>query len=202
MTRAAALDPPAPTPGRSPGDGFGMAVFVAWLVLAVSGFWNLIVLPMQARAAQANDPVQRAAVEHWARSALGAQAPPRGIASPDGRPDVARDAAMPISAPIVLVDPVACGCVASAAVSLAERLRAGGVAVVDLPRDATRIAQRPEVAVLDGDGRLRYAGPAMPALFCTSGRSLAESAVHAGAAGSAALVLPAECRCDDTVTLR
>lgn len=202
MTRAAAPDTPAPTPGGRPGDGLGMAVFVAWLVLAVSGFWNLIVLPMQARAAQANDPAQRAAVEHWARSALDAQAPARSTASPHVRPGDAPSAAVPMGAPIVLVDPAACGCVASAAVSLAERLRAGGVAVVDLPRDAQRLAQRPEVAVLDGDRRLRYAGPAMPTLFCTSGRSLAESAVHAGAAGGAALVLPAECNCDETVALR
>lgn len=202
MTRAAAPGIDSPAPGRSPGDGLGTALFVAWLLLAVSGFWNLIVLPMQAQAARASDPAQRAAVERWAHGALAVQAHARGAPSVDEPARDPRSSAAEIGAPIVLVDPAACGCVAPAVVSLAERLRAAGVAVVDLPRDAARLAQRPEVAVLGGDGRLRYAGPAMPSLFCTTGRTLAESAVRAETAGGAALVLPAECNCDEAVALR
>jgi hypothetical protein len=161
------------------GEALGFAVFAAWLLLAASGFWNLIVVPMQAAAAQAADPAQRAAVERWARDAI-----PRGGGQAH-----------------VLLDAAACGCASPSAAALAARLRAAGVDVFELPAGAARLPQRPEVAVLDGSGRLRYAGPAAPTLFCTARGSLAESALSSAPSGFPALVLPAECHCDEGTTL-
>ena len=168
--------PDAAAPRR--GEALGFAVFAAWLLLAASGFWNLIVLPMRAAAAQAADPAQLAVVERWARDAL-----PRGG-----------------GAARVLLDATACGCASPQAAALAARLRAAGVEIVELPAAAARLPQRPEVAVLDGAGRLRYAGPAAPALFCAAGRSLAESALESASPDFPALVLPAQCACDEGTT--
>jgi hypothetical protein len=179
MNRVAGTIADAATRARP--DGLGFAVFAAWLLLVASGFWNVIVRPMQAQAAQAQDPAQRALVEHWAREALGD--------SLQGRRAV------------VLVDPLACACQAAGAAALAARLRGAGARVAELPGGAPRLPQRPEVVVLDAEGRLRYAGPAAPTLFCTTGHSLAEAALAAAPADFPALVLPAECRCDEAATV-
>jgi hypothetical protein len=173
MGRAVAVD--GHRPPRDPGAAVGFAVFVAWLLLAASGFWNLIVRPMQAQAAQASDPAQLATVEAWVRSQVRAR--------PAGE--------------MVLLDVGACGCVGKAAEALGLRLRIAGVPVRELARDAPRLPQRPEISVLDASGKLRYAGPAAPALFCTSSHTLAEAALAAGPRGFPALVLPSECSCEN-----
>lgn len=176
MGRAVAVD--GNRPDRDPGAALGVAVFVAWLLLVASGFWNLIVRPMQAQAAYASDPAQLATVEAWVRSQVRAQ--------PTGD--------------MVLLDVAACGCVGRAAVALRERLRIAGVTVRELPRESPRLPQRPEISVLDASGKLRYAGPVAPALFCTSSHTLAEAALAAGPRGFPALVLPSECSCENPTT--
>jgi hypothetical protein len=156
---------------RDPGAGWGAAVFAAWLLLVASGFWNLVAIPMREAAAAALDPAQAAVVERWARSAV--------VAS--GRR--------------LLVDPQACACGTPARTALLDRMRDAGVGVLAVDVDAARLPLRPEVVLLDADGRLRYAGPATPTLFCTAGRHAVEAALRAPP-HAPALVLPADCRCE------
>lgn len=155
---------------RDPGPGWGLAVFAAWLLLVASGFWNVVAVPMREAAAAALDPAQASVVEGWARGAAGA---------PGRR---------------VLVDDGACACDAGVREALLRRVRDEGVVVQPLGADVARLPLRPEVVLLDEAGRLRYAGPATPTVFCSAGRHALEAALRAPPEAPA-LVLPADCRC-------
>lgn len=158
---------------KDPGAPLGVAVLVAWLVLVASGFWWLIAVPMRDAAAAALDPRQALVVERWALDAVG---PATGL-------------------PVVLHDDHACACAAASRAPILARLRAAHAGTVPVPVDAPRLPLRPELVVLDADGRLRYAGPASPTAFCTGPRHAAELALLLPA-DAPALVLPRECGCD------
>ncbi len=164
--------PAAPGDDRDPGAGWGVAVLLAWALLAVSGFWNLVALPMRAAAAMATDPHQALLVEQWTLAVLG-------------------DSAARVQ---VVYDAQACACGDPPRQALLGRLKARGVAIAQLAEDAARLPLRPEVIVLEG-GRLRYAGPLAPTTFCTTGRHVVEAAL-AAPRDAAALVLPPQCACD------
>lgn len=158
---------------KDPGAPLGVALLVAWLVLVASGFWWLIAVPMREAAAAALDPRQALVVERWAHDAAG---PLAGL-------------------PVVLHDDLACACAEGRRAPVLARLRAAHAGTVPLPVDAPRLLLRPELVVLDADGRLRYAGPAAPTAFCAGPRHAAEIAL-ALPADAPALVLPRDCGCD------
>lgn len=158
---------------HDPGAPLGVALLVAWLVLVASGFWWLIAVPMRDAAAAALDPRQAQVVERWALDAVG---PAAGL-------------------PRVLHDDGACACGEATRAAVLARLRAADAGVVPLPAVAVRLPLRPELVVLDADGRLRYAGPASPTAFCAGPRHAAEIALTLPA-DAPALVLPRDCGCD------
>jgi hypothetical protein len=92
--------------------------------------------------------------------------------------------------PVVFVSPQACACRAGAIDALRRRAAHAGFAV-HLALDGLPAAA--EVAAFDAAGRLRYAGPVHPTLFCLGDRSPAELLLRSDS--PAALVLPAECAC-------
>jgi hypothetical protein len=158
---------------KDPGAPLGVALLVAWLVLVASGFWWLVAVPMREAAATALDPRQALVVERWATEVAG---PAAGV-------------------PRVLHDDAACACAEQARTAVLGRLRAHPATTARIPVDAPRLPLRPELVVLDADGRLRYAGPAAPTAFCAGPRHAAEIAL-ALPADAPALVLPRDCGCD------
>lgn len=158
---------------NDPGAPLGVALLVAWLALVASGFWWLIAVPMREAAASALDPHQAMVVERWAIEAAGAAT---GV-------------------PRVLHDDAACSCGQAERAAVLGRLRSSRVTIAPLPDDVPRLPLRPELVVLDADGRLRYAGPAAPTAFCAGPRHAAEIAL-ALPSDAPALVLPVDCRCD------
>lgn len=153
---------------RDPGAGLGFALLLAWIGLVVSGFQVLIAAPM--------------------RAALDAGAAAR-LARPFEEWVAALDSG-PLAQPTLYIDPAACACRGGAFEALGRRAARDGIAV---RRAGPALPGHAEVAAFDAGGRLRYAGPLHPAVFCLGERSPAELLLRTDA--PVALVLPAECPC-------
>jgi hypothetical protein len=162
-------------PGRGPvdpGAGFGLALLLAWTLLAASGFWVVVFAP--AKAALLRGTAAGAAVpyEAWMQTQLGA--------SPAGA--------------VVVLDARACACESARLTALAARLSRAGIRVVDAPAE---LPDGVEVAAFDARGALRYAGPVHSPVLCAGERSPAE--FFLGAPAAAALVLPSRCVCEGRI---
>lgn len=156
---------------RDPGPRIAIAASLAWGLLVVSGFWNLVVAPMQVAAATASDPVRIAQVQAWWQAQ-----------------------AVPEQGPLLVVAPSACRCGVPAS-DAAHAAQAAGVRALMLgPGDALP-PYGADVVAVDGDGRVRYAGPLMPRLFCSGRQSLALALLQSAPTDAVALILPAECHC-------
>lgn len=167
--------PTHPADAGEPGALLGGLLFLAWALLVVSGFWILIVAPMRAAAAAATDPARIARIEDWWRQSARAT----GTAT-------------------LVFDPTACDCDGGAVAtidSLQAGFRARGAVVLALAAGAQRPPFSPQVLAFDSRGRLRYAGPLRPSLFCNGPRPPVEAALFVDEPVPLALVLPDECDC-------
>jgi hypothetical protein len=165
------------TTADDPGALLAGLLFLAWALLVVSGSWVLIVAPMRVAAAAAADPARIARIEDWWRQSTSAS-----------------------GAATLVFDPAACACDGAAAAivdSIQAGLGARGAALRVLGDGAQRPPFAPQVLAFDARGRLRYAGPLRPAQFCSGPRPPVEAALFAADSEPLALVLPAECDCQE-----
>jgi len=163
-----------------PGRDVALALFLAWLVLVVSGFWLLLAMPTRAALAAASEPQRIEVFERWLASEQLSTAAER----------------------VVVVDPSRdCHCDDTEAVELAafvKRATSMGIRVIERAWVATPLPAHARIAVFGAEGRLRYAGPLRVPMFCSGMTTLADAALREINASAPAMVFGSNCVCEAT----
>lgn len=168
------------TDRRDPGRDVALALFLAWFVLVVSGFWLLLAVPARAAVAAASEPQRIEMFERW----------------------LASERLNNASAHLVVIDPArGCACDDSAEVELAafvKRATSAGIHVIERASAAPPLPAHARVAVFGAEGRLRYAGPLRVPMFCSGMSTMADAALRDENASAPAMVFASGCACDAT----